>query len=137
MRRSEIARVASRLVLAAFGVVIAGCEKSSRESSPLNVSGAWTIVGVGLPTLAAELAHSGTSVTGTVSDDADYARSISGTTGQPMGATTGSRRITLVVTYSDGMIATYGGEVSDDGSRMSGMYDTNWGTGDAWSATRR
>jgi hypothetical protein len=137
MNRARSTETATKWALALLALTVVGCEKTSGGAAPLNVAGTWTLVGVGLPTLSASLTHSGRNVAGTVSDDANYARTVSGSTEQPAGATTGSRSVTLVVSFSDGMVVTYRGDVSDDGNRMQGRYSTNLDTDDAWSATRR
>lgn len=118
-----------------LGVGCGGSDDDDDTSSPLDVTGAWSLVAVGHPTMTLNLTHAGTNITGTVTESTNYARTVTGTTAAPKGATE-PRNVTLVVTFSDGQVATYAGTVNGDNTSMSGSYTTNWGTSDAWSATR-
>lgn len=112
-----------------------GCSSDSNDPDPLNVSGTWTIVAIGFPTMTAVLTHTGIAITGTISDASNYAVSITGNTDAAVGATT-PRTITLIITFSDGQVATLTGAVSDNNTSMSGNYTDTFGGGDTWSATR-
>lgn len=102
----------------------------------LSVAGRWTLTAEGMFPMTLDLTHAGTAVGGTVTDAEDYATGITGSTAAPAGDTEGSRAITLVVTFSDGQIATFSGNVARDNASMDGGYDTNWGGEDGWSAAR-
>ena len=124
----------SLLMVAILG--IAGCGGDDNEPTPLNVTGTWTIVAVGMQTMTAVLVHSGTTITGTVSDVTNYAQTIAGSTVASSGATT-PRTITLTITFSDLMVATLTGNVGDDSNSMSGTYQNTQGNSDTWNAARQ
>ena len=121
------------VVMTVIGVGCGGGGGS--DPLPLDVTGIWTLSATGHPTMTLNLTHAGTAITGTVSDSTNYSRRVSGSTVAPMGSLD-PRTVTLVVTFSDGQIATYSGTVNDDNTSMSGRYSTNWGTADSWRATR-
>lgn len=131
-------RVLTWMVLSLFLVGflgLVGCSKDS-DPDPLNVTGTWTIVPIGDATMTAVLTHSGTTITGTVTDASNYAQTISGSTT----ATSGSLRprdITLTVTFSDGRVSTLTGTVSSNNNSMEGRYNDTQGGSDAWTATRQ
>ena len=124
----------SLLMVASLG--IAGCGGDDDEPTPLNVTGTWTILAVQMPTMTAVLVHSGTTITGTVSDVTNYAQTIAGSTVASSGATT-PRTITLTITFSDLMVATLTGNVGDDSNSMSGTYQNTQGNSDTWNAARQ
>lgn len=118
-------------------VVIAGCGGDDDDDPVgLNLTGTWTIVAVGYPNMTAVLTHTGTTITGTVTTVPAYATGITGFTNGPSG-TTRPREVTLVVTFSDGMVGTFTGTVSDDNTRMSGTYQNTQNQSDSWSATKQ
>lgn len=131
-------RVLTWMVLSLFVIGLLGlisCSKD-KDPDPLNVTGTWLIVPIGDATMTAVLTHSGTVITGTVSDASNYAQTISGSTT----ATSGSLRprdITLTVTFSDSRVSTLTGTVSNDNNSMDGRYNDTQGGSDTWTATRQ
>ncbi len=137
LQRMLVAGMAVALVLG----LGSGCSDSDSDGDSggqaLNVAGAWSLTSEGIFPMTLNLTHTGTTVGGNVADAENYARRITGTTVSPAGSTSGSRGVTLVVTYSDGMVATFAGTVSANNNSMSGRYTTNWaGEGAAWNARR-
>lgn len=135
MKRRVLAFMLAVLLLGGL-LGFSGCSSDDDDPEPLNVSGTWVIVMLGFPNMTAVLTHTGTTITGTVSDADNYAVSISGTTEAAAGATS-PRTVTLIITFSDGQIATLSGTVSDDNTSMNGTYTDNFGGSDSWSATRQ
>ncbi len=124
------------LFAAAIAVIAGGCGGGGDSAAePLDVTGVWSLAATGHPAMTLNLTHTGSTITGTVTDSLGYSQTITGTTAAAAGALE-PRDVTLVVTFSDGQIATYIGTVSDGNTSMSGSYTTNWGTGDSWTATR-
>jgi hypothetical protein len=112
-----------------------GCGGGDDDPDPLNVSGTWMIVIPSFPDMTAVLTHTGTTITGTISDNLNYSVSISGTTEAAAGATK-PRTITLIITWNDGQIGTEVGTVSDNNMSMSGTHTDNFGGSSQWSASR-
>jgi uncharacterized lipoprotein YehR (DUF1307 family) len=137
MKKSVFSLTLLSLVLIAVMMMVVGCgDDDDEDPLPLNVTGTWTIVPIGYGTMTATLTHTGTTITGAVADATDYAQTIAGTTTASVGALS-PRDIALTITFSDGMVLTLTGTVSDDNNSMSGMYNDSQGDSDSWSATRQ
>lgn len=141
MSAKRFLKLAGRAVLAGLVLMLVpGCGGGDGDdggpAQALNVAGGWTLNAVGMFPMTLNLTHAGTAVGGTVADAENYARGITGTTASPAGATEGSRAITLVVTFSDGQVVTFSGDVAGDNQSMDGGYVSNWGGEDGWSAAR-
>ena len=141
MSRQQFLKLTGLLALLALALMpVAGCSDDDDGGGPaqaLNVAGQWTLAAAGMFPMTMNLTHAGTTVGGTITDAENYAVRISGSTASPAGATEGSRNITLVVSFSDGQVATFTGTVSAENNSMSGSYVSNWGGADSWSATRQ
>lgn len=125
------------LALLALVVSAASCGSDDESVTSLNVTGTWRITSTACAELTAVLTHTGTTITGTVSDAASYARGISGASASSAGATSGSRDVSLTVTFSDGMWVRFGGVVNNDNSRISGTYINSQGNSDPFTAQRQ
>jgi hypothetical protein len=123
------------LILMAVMLFAVSCGDGDNNPDPLNVSGTWLIVSTASANMTAVLTHAGTGITGTVSDAANYSQTITGTSDMPASSTTGSRRVTLIVTYNDGMVATFTGTVNDTNTTINGTYVTSQSTTDPFTAT--
>ena len=135
MRKRTIAVLVTVFVI--FGTIgLMGCGSDSSDAEPLVVTGTWRITAAGYPVLTVVLTHSGTALTGTVSDSLNYSRTVTGSTTAAAGATE-PRNITLVVTFSDGLVNTLTGTVSDNNASMSGRYNDSGGDSDTWTGARQ
>ena len=144
MRKMRILKLTCLLVVPILALLpVTGCggdggnDDGVNSGQALNVAGTWLLASEGNFPATLNLAHNGTTVSGTIRDAENYAVRITGTTASPAGTTEGSRSITLVVTYSDGQVVTFNGTVAGDNNAMSGAYSSNWGGADSWSATRQ
>jgi hypothetical protein len=104
---------------------------------PLNVTGTWVIVSSACAELTADLTHTGTAITGRVSDANNYPTSVSGTSIMPAGSISESRSVSLTVTFSDGLWVTFGGTVSAGGTTITGTYNNSQGFSDPFTARRK
>ena len=135
MRVSKSLLILILLLVLATMPLIAGCGDDD-DPDPLNVSGTWMIVMLGFPDMTAVLTHTGNTISGTISDSDNYSVSISGTTVAAAGASE-PRAVTLIITFSDGQIATLSGTVSDNNMSMSGTYTDNFVGDGQWSANQQ
>ncbi len=133
MKRRLILSLVVGFVLVSM-LALTGCPKDDNDPDPLDVNGTWTIVAIGYPTMIASLAYTSTAITGTIADSDSYSTSITGTTTAPAGSAE-PRDITLIITFSDGQVATLTGTVSDNNSSMEGDYTDTFGGDDTWTAT--
>ena len=141
MSTKRFLKVSGALALSALALMLVpGCggddDGGGGPAQALNVAGQWSLSVEGMFPMTLNLTHAGTAVGGTVADAENYAVRISGSTASPAGSTDGSRNVTLVVSFSDGQVATFTGVVSGDNNSMSGSYLSNWGGADSWSAAR-
>ena len=141
MSKQWFPKVSCAVVLAALVLMpLSGCGGGDGDdggpAQALNVAGAWSLNAVGMFPMTLNLTHAGTAVGGTVADAENYAVRITGSTAASAGSTEGSRAITLIVTFSDGQVATFSGDVAGDNNSMEGGYVSNWGGEDGWSASR-
>lgn len=125
------------LVLAAVVLFPVSCGSDDESVSALDVSGTWRITSTACAELTAVLTHTGTTITGTVTDAASYARGISGSSATAAGAVSGSRDVSLTVTFSDGMWVRFGGVVNNDNTRISGTYFNSQANSDPFIAQRQ
>lgn len=140
MNARRVLKLACGLALSAAVVWLApGCgddDGGDDNGQALSVAGQWTLAAAGMFPMTLNLAHAGTVVGGTITDAENYAVRVAGSTASPAGTTEGARGVTLMVTFSDGQVATFTGVVSGDNNTMSGAYSSNWGGADSWSAVR-
>jgi hypothetical protein len=126
------------LVLMTAMLLIVSCGGGDNNPDPLNVTGIWLIVSNASADLTATLTHTGTAITGTVTDAANYAVTIGGTSVMPAGSTSGSRNVSLTVTFNDGLWARFDGSVNDNNTLIRGTYtDSQGNTGDPFTAQRQ
>jgi hypothetical protein len=125
------------LVLMAAMLLIVSCDSGDDNPDPLSVTGIWTIVSSACADLTANLTHTLSGIAGTVTDAANYAVTIGGTSNMPAGSTSGSRSVTLTVTFTDGMWVRFTGNVSDDNTQIAGTYTNSQGISDSFTARRQ
>jgi hypothetical protein len=133
-KRIGLAMILSMLLVGA--VVIAGCGGGDNTEA-LNASGTWTISMPGyVVEMLATLTHTDTTIIGTITDDINNARTISGFTLAPKGSID-TRDITLIIEFGDQLVkATLTGTMHDNNNKMSGTFaDANNVTGN-WVAVR-
>ena len=123
------------LGLVVFGMMVSGCSSSSSSSSPstlFDVTGTWEVAAVGMGNLVFHLTQ---DAQGNISGTVD--RSVVGAsdTGTITGGSNTNNNITINITFSDGMTATFTGTVTD-ANNMNGRYTDSQQNTDAWSATR-
>ncbi len=136
MKKNSLINLLRCLVLVALVVSPVSCGGDDDAVTAFNVTGTWRISSTASADLTAVLSHTGTAITGTVSDATNYATGISGSSVSPAGTTGGSRDVTLTVTFSDGMWVRFGGVVRDDNDRISGTYFNSQGFSDPFTANR-
>ena len=105
---------------------------SSTTPAPLyNVTGRWEVGGPGILLVLHLTQNADGSITGT-GDAGGYGGTVTGTNV--------NNKIHLIMTYSDGMVCVFDGDV-EDANNMRGRYSVYWDPNnpfqeDAWSATR-
>jgi hypothetical protein len=122
----------SLMLMVAMGPLVGFAQ--DRTSHPFNVTGTWVIVSSACAELTADLTHTGTAITGTVSDANNYPTGISGTSTMPAGSRSKTRNVSLTVTFSDGLWVTFGGTVSADSTTITGTYNNSQGFSDPFTA---
>lgn len=137
MKKNLLIDLLRCLVLVAFVLSPVSCGGDDDTVTPLNLTGTWRITSTASAVLTAVLNHVGTTITGTVSDAQQYATGISGSSVTPAGASSGSRDVSLTVTFSDGMWVRFGGVVNSDNNRIDGTYSNSQGNSDPFSAQRQ
>jgi len=128
--------VLSLVLLAVMGLAVS-CGGGDDNPDPLSVTGIWRIVSSACGDLTAVLTHTGTTITGTVSDATAYAQTITGNSVMLAGSTSGSRSVTLTVTFNDGLWVTFTGTVNDSNTTISGNYNNSQGFSDPFTARRQ
>lgn len=138
MKKNVLSRLLLALGVLTVAAVAAGCGGGGGdEADPLNVTGTWVITSSASADLTAVLTHTGTAISGTVSDANRYATRISGASTMPSGSTDDDRSVRLTVAFNDGLWVTFAGSVNDDNTSISGRYTNSQGFSDPFSAARR
>ena len=134
-RARAIFALPSVLLMVAMGPTV-GLTKSD-VPHPLNMTGTWLIASSACADLTAILVHTGTTITGKVSDADNYATGISGTSATAVGSRDESRNVSLSVTFSDGLWVTFDGAVGADNTTIIGTYHNAQGFSDPFTARRQ
>lgn len=141
MKKNPLIDLLRCLVLVALVASPLGCGGGGGSDddtvTQFNVTGTWRIVSTASGDLTAVLVHTGTTITGTVSDATNYATSISGSSAIPARATDESRDVSLTVTFNDGSWVRFDGVVSKDNNTISGTYTGSQGYSDPFTAQRQ
>lgn len=137
MTRNRVFDVLRCLVLLSIVAAPIGCGGDDESVTAINVTGTWRITSSACADLTAVLTHAGTAITGSVTDANNYATGISGSSVTPAGSASGSRDVSLTVTFSDGLWVRFGGAVNDDNNRISGSYINSQGNSDSFTAQRQ
>ena len=139
MKKNPMIDLLRCLVLVALVVTPLSCggDGDSGSATSFDVTGTWKITSSACADLTAVLTHTGTAISGTVSDSARYATGISGSSATPAGTLGASRDVSLTVNFSDGLWVRFDGVVNDDNDRINGTYVNSQGNSDPFTGQRQ